>query len=519
MRLFLVAVASLAISYNAHAIEWEFNANNRFFFERLPESVTSSRLQFPGITSTTAPSRATYQLHMFGHVSGRPIDALGLQLGLDTGLMEFGDGSPTLDGRPFIDTLERTALLGETHAELQFGQTGWALLRAGKLRPQIGDGAVFDTYAFGATLDLDLDLLSSPIPLSTKLQVLLPDGTFSARSKRSPLINLEVAYKLGANAKIKLMGAVLIDRDNSLAQLFDDALTRGRVQELSNQPDRVIDDVRCDGPVCSAALDRLRDSIRTILTEAGQLSNDGTIGYDIQTSGVVGWLGLNAAWTPAPLHLSGTLLVGLGQVDADVRPNAGFQDFITGVFPRIGSFLLEQQTSEQRIELRSLYGQLNAKLSIMENLSLDAFGVFMSGDRGLSNTPEQSQRYGAFVSLAPLLTQTSIFFNRGIASNVSTPAVVSIAPDGAGLLSGGLGGEYMLWERVRFRALIALLGATVPSETGGRFYGVEADLQIDAPLFHYFFVALDSAILVPGNYYNNRSLGVQIIASVRALLP
>ena len=96
------------------------------------------------LTSSTAVTDVAYQLHAYASIAGRPIDQLGLQLSIDTGIIEVGSEGVLIDGRDPGETAERTGFLGETLMDLQLGEGGVVQIQIGKLRPQIGRSAIFD---------------------------------------------------------------------------------------------------------------------------------------------------------------------------------------------------------------------------------------------------------------------------------------------------------------------------------------------------------------------------------------
>src|SRR5688500_1759539 len=170
--------ATLLTPSTAGALDWEVAIQNRFFLQTLLEEVVRSQLRYPTLTSTTAETAVAYQLHALGKIGGRPIDQMGLQLGIDTGIIEIGSDGVLIDGRDPAETAERTGFLGETFMDLQLGEGGVVELQIGKLRPQIGRGAIFDAYGFGVMLDADGTLLEQAVPVSLRFGALLPEATF-----------------------------------------------------------------------------------------------------------------------------------------------------------------------------------------------------------------------------------------------------------------------------------------------------------------------------------------------------
>ena len=178
----------------AEALEYEMVSGHRLFLQSLSEEVLVSQYFFQR-TSTVTEDRAAHQMFAYARVHGRPFDALGLEIALDTGLIEIGEDGVLGDGRPFGTHAKETLLLGEALFDLQLGEDGVLQIKGGRLRPLLGLGFIYDAYAFGGLVDVDLGLVSE-VPLSITLQAVLPDGTFTSNNKANPLIELDLSYEL-----------------------------------------------------------------------------------------------------------------------------------------------------------------------------------------------------------------------------------------------------------------------------------------------------------------------------------
>jgi hypothetical protein len=430
--------------------------------------------------------RAEYQLHLLGRATARPIDALGLHLGVDTGLLGFGSEGATADGRPFDEQAKRTFFLGETYADLQLGETGVLELRAGKLRPRIARGAIFDAYAFGVTADLDYGLEDPDLPWSARAHALLPDASFTSDGKNSPLFDLELAFAFGEASEVRAFGALFVDGENGLSPVLTDGLFRGILRQALADAQMIQD------PIAR----RMRE--RRIAAFSGAY-NSGLIQFQLQTSGIAAWTGLTTKLAFEDVTVKSTLALGLGEVDVFVPA--------TELFP-------ERNVD---IKLRSFFGDVEAIWTVSALFELDAFAIAVSGDSGFARG---DTTYGSFIALAPLVTYTPIFFSGGVAANLASPVVASVAPDGAGLISAGVGLGLTPLDIVHLRVGLAFMRATVESPaTRAKDYGFELDVALDAEVTDFLVLSGSGALFEPGSYFGELRSGYQVIAAATVLLP
>lgn len=489
----------------AAALEWDAILTQRAFNQSIPEDVLYSALRVT--TATRSAARTTYQLHAAALLEGRPTEVLGLRLGLDTGLIELGGERPLADGRPLGEQARRTLFLGETFGSLQLGPNGVLELRAGKLRPNLGHGAVFHAYAFGLDVDLDLGLLDpssdDASPWSFHAGIFLPDATFTAEQKESPLAELEVAYRFLRRSEVRLFAALFADGEDGLAPVIADAVFRGRVYQAAEAAElglraRDPERLRALGRAFSAAYDA------------------GLIGYSVQTGGLVSWLGLSGRLEQEPLVVSAQVITSFGRLDTTVTPNAGLVAAVAAIpeparRAAFAAFLLAE--GPETVSLQAVFGDLRAELTLGDLAAVDGFILGMSGDRGFSRrTTGGSGSYGAFLSLAPLVPETQVFFNGGVSQNLASPVAASIAPDGAGLLAAGAGASVTPWAWLYARASVALMSSTVESVlTRSRALGVELDLELRVEAHEALLLTADAGLYLPGAYFGDLPLGHQVI--------
>lgn len=496
----------------ARATDWDLIVSNRFYAESLPADVLDAQLRVPSPLSPTS-ERAAYQLHVLGAVRTRASDLVGFELSLDSGLIEVSTDGVFADGQRISDRAKETFFLGETVLDLQFGATGVLELRAGKIRPRIGDGAIFDAYAFGLTADWDQSLVDHDNPWRFRLHALLPDATFTSQSKQSPLFAAEIGYAFAPHSEVRFFGAAFLDSEDGLTPVLADAVFRGRLQGARNA---VIAAFPVDRPL-----------LKSIISDAiSEGYRQRVIGYDVESHGTLGWLGLTTRARDEELEVSGALILGLGKIEMNSSPNQGVKtavERIKSMTPRVGEVVepILAVDSASEVTLLSYFADASMAYHFTPELAGDAFAVVMSGDSGLSERPaDPSDKYSSFVALAPLLPFTAIFFRGGVATSLASPVVASVAPDGAGLVGGGGGVTLSPIDVLNARISLAALGALVPSKsTGSGFYGIEADAEIDLQVLDFLALSTQGAIFRPGKYFGDLPVGYQVIGAVHVLLP
>lgn len=498
-------LAGLVEGAKAYALEGALDVNLRGLAREAPLEVTQAQLLAE--TSTLTDSREALQLHLFGFVRHRPIPELGLRLGLDTGLLELRavDGSAELlaDGIELGERFVETLFLGETYLDLQLGENGVVQTRWGKLRPRIGGGAIFDAYALGGMLDVDLQLTNPKLPLSFRAHLFYPDARFEDSGKLSPFADLELALRWGARNELRLLLAGLWDGDQGATPVLVDAFARGGEDRFAAARESLPSSVFVD-----AALDRVQRQLR-------ELRGSGVL-YALETEGWLGWTGVSLRLHEGPLTLEGVLLLGFGRLHLVSRATDELRALVEGSAALAGRAdeLLGLFDDEGDVDLLSAFGQLRARVELLEDLDLRAFFLGMSGDDGLY--PDESGSYGAFISLAPYLPHTSFFFGGALAPAASV-TVASPAPDGAGLIAGGTFFEARVGRGFRFESGIAAMASVEPAPlTGGSFHGIEGNLLADAVLLDGISLHVDLAAFVPGDYYATRAIAVQALLGASA---
>ncbi|MGF1511577.1 MAG: hypothetical protein ACFB9M_18945 [Myxococcota bacterium] len=405
---------------------------------------------------------------------GQPLPGLLWRITLDTGLIDFTDDGVFGDGRPFGEHARTTALLGSTYLDVQPRADGTMVLRFGKLRPRVGDGAIFDAAAFGGLFDFDLSLLRDPIPFAVTLSAFLPDGRFTEDLKTSPLVNLEVRFPF-TFFEVGTFGALFWDDEGAFVPL-----------------------VRFPAFV-----------------------SDGLEGASVNsTRGPLAWTGAWFEWrSPALLvRIDGMLGLGRTTVSGQLPVSRGRAPVVTS------------EPFEERVRLLS--GLVKAEL----DLSWDRFGaspffLFLTGDDDLG--PPGDRTFAAFPSLAPVVPFTSIFL-AGTSSPVQQqPSLQNLAPDGSGLIAPGMRGSVGVGP-LELAATVAGLFSLFPPALEGlravgpaferaipesvdpeaRLYGVEVDFDVTWFLGSHWAATLESAYFATGGVFGNAPDAYQLLVGI-----
>lgn len=522
----LLAIALLAAPSTADAIEWDLATSHQLFTQSLPDDVAFALLRYPGEDKRTL-SRTSYQLSLSASLSGRPADAVGLQLGIDTGLVEIDGDGLVPNSATVAQSLLESGLLGATFIELQLGEGGFLQIRAGKLDTEVGSHAVFSSYGLGASLELDPSYFDPDNPWRFSAHAILPDPSFTAAGKTNPLFDASLGYAIDNDNVVRLSAAMFVDTDDGLSGVIADEMYRSRITAYVDDAKRFADSI--------GALWRSRQE----LVEA---YNAGVYGYEPQTSGLLWWFGLSGAFLFDRFAIDANATFQFGRFEATVTPNAAFESYIREIVPEdpINDFernlrqfvdrSLRPQAADT-VEVISFFAELSASWLATDWMLAELYALFVTGDAGFAEQdPAVATRIDhSFISLVPDVRYTSIFFDGGVSQTVTFPTVTSIAPDGAGLIAVG--------GRVRLEPVedlsVELVAAWYGSNGGVKFdddtdtvgttggsYGVEANLRIGYQLFDWVRLAADGAIFQPGDYYGEGlPLAYQIIAGIQAAKP
>jgi RNA polymerase sigma-70 factor (ECF subfamily) len=434
----LLGVGFTGRSAPAFALEAEAFGRARAFYDRLPDAFSATRLtREPEDVSDGASDRLSGQLFAVGRAWGQPVDGLVLQLGLDTGLLDVSSDGVFGDGRDLGTHAAETLFLGETFVDVEPFRDGRLVMRAGKLRPRFGRGAIFDAYAFGLRLDLDLRYATQPSPWRFELWGGVPGGRFDDQLKRSPLVHGRVTFEPLSGLEIAAVGAVLVDGDDALQP----AVARALIRQSSDTWDAAGD-----------VADFVFDEVATLLES------------EVSTRGFVGWGGLELGFRRRGWSLELTGLVSAGSVEPELAADAAaaaLSDTLAALNRRAALQISDPDARRRRFASngvavsrlqqtltsgldgapRGVFGGLvlaEGTAPLLRDLELQGFFIWSSGEDGLAFA-DPDDGLSAFVTVTPLLPLTDIFFSGSTAPSQQTPSFASVAPEGSGVLGRGSG--------------------------------------------------------------------------------
>lgn len=492
-----VVVLMSALSPPAEAQTWRVGARLGGSAERIPSELSQTRF----VSGTTAPQPNTgyaLRLRAFGEVEGRPVDILGLIAGIDSGLLEVSDRGVQLDRRPAETQLKNTFLLGRVQAELQLGKNGVVAIRAGRYQPQVGAGAVFDAYAFGVDIDVDLSLVDGP-PITILARALLPDGTFTDLRKTSPLLDFQVGYRFGWRSYIKVVGSVFFDTNSELVDPVRGALFKGGAQEFG-------DAVRLVAPFLGGDTDA---AARVVLDWVNA-------NIAIETEGVIAWTGLQGRFGDDRYTLWITALGAFGNLTVSSGPTQQRIETFQGadLSDDVESAFIEAFTTARSVDVQAFFGEVRSRFVVGEVLQLDTFALVLTGDRGLRLDSESPRLHG-FLGLSPLLPRTAVFFGGTFGPDQATPTAFSITPDSSGIVAAGLETTVFVEDLVA-GVNVAIMYALVPSRfTDRQFYGFEVDFRGQYPIYDGLEVFVDGGVLFPGGFFEDQTTAIQVVAGLQ----
>jgi hypothetical protein len=390
-----------ALPCEANAVDFELTAGlfNRFGARR---NEVERQLRFDANLGRfaydryLAPVNDTTQYSLLLAVSAQLTVTKWLSFGLaaDSGLLRPADlipaqtataalGQPALstnneravtaNGQPVADEAKNTAFIRQAFVELAAPETRFFDRAAGRLAAALHHGLIYDDFGLGAHLHVDLERLDS-LPLAFDLKLLLPTRNWTS-GLSSPLASLRVAYVFSSLLDITESIGI------SLTYYHDGNDNFGNV--LRPLMSETAASLNASGPKATEAV--------AYLTAASMQSRANLI-----------WLALDGRKLIGDFDISGTLIVGLGQLRLD---NTLRQD-LQAISPEAVTFLdnakrLPPKTIE--VDVLGFAVDLSVSYLLTERLSLGAFFLYLSGDENFYAEQRLPDRYGSFFWCRPLL--------------------------------------------------------------------------------------------------------------------
>lgn len=378
----------------------------------------------------------------------------------------------TSNGRSLGDEIDATLLIREAYADYAFGRAGFASVRVGRKRVSVADGFVYDDYASGAELALDVGAIGPP--LSVTLSVFQPTRDWP-RSVRgiSPFLAARVDWLPSLFEHAGLFVATHRDRTGSVAELFRGALVERLATYLAQ---------------ASSSTDYIAANHRLAGVLGARLESDATMAW-VGTSGrIVPWGGQRIGWTAALLR---------GSIDHVATANPDLPPIAQDV----------------RLAGRLLSASWNTDLG--DRIGLGAFFLHLSGGTFPVGPPSQAVNgsYGGFLGIAPFITATNLFFGGGLSESFAARQSSAPGVNGRGVTAPGLSVSFDPADAVGLELKAAYLTAPVSGPSGGRVYGTEVDAGLSWSPWDGVVLGAELDVLWPGDFYaGSRTVYKTIVA-------
>ncbi len=394
------------------------------------------------------------------------------------GLEQTGLQSPTLtsNGRLLQDEVKKTLLVREAYAALSFGRAGFATARAGRKRVSVGDGFVYDDYASGAEIALDIGAIGPPLAITLSLFQPTRDAPKSVAGI-SPFLALRADWLPSLFEHAGVFAAVHRDRTGSIAELFRGAIVEKLVGFLDQSQ---VDTVQYR--TASQLLAR---------TLAAPMESDSTLAWVGSNGLLTPWHGQRFAWTAALVR---------GQID---HVSAGGTTSVDAV----------------KVDGRLLSARWNT--SVGDRLGLGAFVVYLSGGNFPLPPPGQqgTGQYGGFLGIAPFITATNLFFNGGLSESFAARQATAPGVNGRGVTAPGISIAVDPIDAVGLELKAAHLVAPVKGPYGGRTYGNEVDLVLTWAARPWLLLGAEFDALRPGDFFAGSDTLYKTVVAVDLLTP
>jgi len=408
----------------------------------------------------------------------------------------------TLNGRKAVDELREQWALRELYLEADLSGDGFSPLRLGKQELNLGRGMVYHDAGLGLSLDQHIARFDVG-SLRVSLAAVFPDGAFWP-NHRDPgyacdyelVPPCEEAVILSPTRKSWLAWAALRlvpspfeeigffagvygDRGNQFGRLAVPWLEEIAIERLlaweATQPPRP---------------DEVREAIRqeTILRiEGGPLESRGDLVF----------IGLQGNYLFPRFSVELTAVIQFGRfeviVPADVSrpaPEVMTPDVLAGAV------------------------DLGFSIPAHEMISVGGFLTFISGEPASGKGAPQGE-FNAFISVAPWIRRSNLFFNSGLAHHFTARTASIAGLSGKGVLAGGLNLDLAPIEALGLELTAAALGAAAESSlTGGGYYGTEVDLEFRFYIADFLTAALEADALFGGDFLQERGLTLRVLAGL-----
>jgi hypothetical protein len=382
----------------------------------------------------------------------------------------LGTGQLTSNGRPLGNELSATLLVREAYAAYSFGRAGFATARAGRKRVTVADAFVYDDYATGAELALDLGAIGPPFSVTASL--FQPTRDFPhAVEGISPFLALRADWLPSLFEHAGLFVAAHRDRTGSVAELFRGAVVERLVGEVST------------APAGSAELVQANHRLAAVLGQ--RLESDASMVWAGTSGRISPWRRHRLGWTAALLR---------GRID------------------RVSTGAATAIPLAEDVRLDGRLASATWDLELGDRVGVGAFFLYLSGG-SFPAGQAATGTYGGFLGIAPFVTATNLFFAGGLSESFAARQSTAPGVNGRGVTAPGLSLDLDPTDRLGLDLKGAWLVAPVNGPMGGRVYGTEVDAALSWSARAWLVLAAELDVLWPGSFYaGGRTVYKSIVA-------
>jgi hypothetical protein len=388
----------------------------------------------------------------------------------------LGAAQLTSNGRALQNEISATLFVREAYAAWSFGRAGFATALAGRKRLTVADGFVYDDYATGAELALDVGAIGPPISLTASL--FQPTRDFPRGVDGiSPLLALRVDWLPSLFEHAGLFVVAHRDRTGSVAELFRGALVERLVRAAS------------ESPAGSAELVQANHRLAAVL------------GQRLESDASMVWAGTSGRISPLRGHRLGwTAGVLRGRIDRVAT----------------GSATAIPLAEDVRLDGRLASATWDAELG--DRVTARAFFLYLSGGTFPAGG-DATGTYGGFLGIAPFVTATNLFFAGGLSESFAARQSTAPGVNGRGVTAPGLSLDVDPTDHLGLDLKGAWLVAPVNGPSGGRVYGTEVDAALSWSPRAWLLLGAELDVLWPGSFYAGSRTVYKTILALELLTP
>ncbi len=418
--------------------------------------------------------------------------------------------------------LNESLFLRELYMTLSTSAQQWLKLDFGLMNRVIGRAFVLDGFVLGMHFDVNWSkrVKEKRLPYRLEFDFFLPNATFTAEGKMSPVLHLKGSYVFRQRQQVSFFATYMYDGNNlagkNLLPLWKDFLPRNLNDFILSKTGEQTN-FSCNTTPNSDDLRILRNAYPE---ETQQTAEDNVLAYLDNvcnklpsSTGHHVWLGFEGKWKwqnkltiegSAIVYLS-SMTIGLPQGVSNFR---SFENSTEGTGSS-GLRLQQEDTNTDSLENNtfvgiSFLGELQLTYNWTTPLSTSLFFLFAMGD----TLQERKTVLHAFMGIAPQVRYTDVFFNGGINSYSSRRGIGVSGISGQGYIAPGLKVHYYKEDyaeaKLTATAFWSVQDSVFPAkngETPGNFYGFELNLTGSFNITKWLKPVAQIDLFVPGNFF------------------